>query len=173
LRSSRARRYAQAGGRPPDVARPQAPTGARQDNSGDTAIREGGHGPGRVPYRRHPSAGHGRRHTMMRGGGMTQMKTAQERLEKLTWEGAARRYPDGRPIRSQRRYGMSSSHGDAVCRVSKLDQPFRWPAGRGDPARQTGGPDPPERRGLRREPRDIYVPDLRIETLKLKARDFR
>ena len=28
-------------------------------------------------------------------------------------------------------------------RVSELDQPFRWPAGRGDAARQTGGPDPP------------------------------
>jgi hypothetical protein len=26
---------------------------------------------------------------------------------------------------------------------------------------------------LRRKPRDIYVPDLRIETLKVRARDFR
>jgi error-prone DNA polymerase len=58
-------------------------------------------------------------------------------------------------------------------RVSKLDQPFRWPAGRGDAARQTGGPDPRRRQGLRSKPRDIYVPDLRIETLKVKARDFR
>jgi error-prone DNA polymerase len=60
-------------------------------------------------------------------------------------------------------------------RVSKLDQPFLWPAGRGDSARQTGGPDPRERHGhgLRSKPRDIYVPDLRIETLKVKARDFR
>jgi error-prone DNA polymerase len=58
-------------------------------------------------------------------------------------------------------------------RVSELDQPFRWPAGRGDGARQTGGPDPRERHGLGRKPREIYVPDLRIETLKVKARDFR
>ena len=58
-------------------------------------------------------------------------------------------------------------------RVSELDQPFRWPARRGDSARQTGGPDPRERQPLRRMPRDIYVPDLRIETLKVKARDFR
>ena len=26
-----------------------------------------------------------------------------------------------------------------LSRVSELDQPFRWPAGRGDGARQTGG----------------------------------
>jgi error-prone DNA polymerase len=58
-------------------------------------------------------------------------------------------------------------------RVSELDQPSRWPAGRGDGARQTGGPDPREQQGLRRKPRDIYVPDLRIETLKVRARDFR
>ena len=54
-------------------------------------------------------------------------------------------------------------------RVSELDRPFRWPAGRGDGARQMGGPDPRERQGLRRKPRDIYVPDLRIETLKVGA----
>ena len=34
-------------------------------------------------------------------------------------------------------------------RVSKLDQPFRWPAGRGDAARQTGGPDPPRAAGVK------------------------
>jgi hypothetical protein len=50
-------------------------------------------------------------------------------------------------------------------RVSELDRPFRWPAGRGDGARQMGGPDSRERQGL--------SPDLRIEALKVKARDFR
>jgi error-prone DNA polymerase len=60
-----------------------------------------------------------------------------------------------------------------LSRVSELDQPFRWPAGRGDGARQTGGRIPASGGTLRRKPRDIYVPDLRTETLEVKARDFR
>ena len=46
--------------------------------------------------------------------------------------------------------------------------------GRGDQVTHAGGgPDPRELppKGLRT--RDIYVPDLRIDTIKVKARDFR
>jgi error-prone DNA polymerase len=48
-----------------------------------------------------------------------------------------------------------------------------FPAGRGDEARQGGhGPDSREPKSIGR-PRDMFVPDLHIETLKLKARNFR
>jgi hypothetical protein len=46
------------------------------------------------------------------------------------------------------------------------------PAGRGDEARHPGGPDP---RGAVpiKQVRDIYIPDLHIDTLNVKARNFR
>jgi error-prone DNA polymerase len=56
--------------------------------------------------------------------------------------------------------------------VSGLDAPFTLPAGRGDEARHGGGPDSRDK-PLQPKPRDIYVPDLHIDTLKLKARNFR
>jgi error-prone DNA polymerase len=49
---------------------------------------------------------------------------------------------------------------------------FSLPAGRGDAVRHPGGPDPRERSGFDRNARDIYIPDLRLETLKVKARNF-
>jgi error-prone DNA polymerase len=42
--------------------------------------------------------------------------------------------------------------------------------GRGDEARHPGGPDP---RGAVPIKKDIYVPDLHIDTLTVKARNFR
>ncbi|MGH7068684.1 MAG: OB-fold nucleic acid binding domain-containing protein [Acetobacteraceae bacterium] len=51
---------------------------------------------------------------------------------------------------------------------------FPLPHGRGDQVRHGGsGPDPRELppRGLRT--RDIYIPDLRSDTIKVKTRDFR
>ncbi len=58
--------------------------------------------------------------------------------------------------------------------ISGLDGAFPLTAGRGDEAKHGGSvgdsrePKPPIAR-----PRDMYVPDLHIDTLKLKARNFR
>ena len=49
--------------------------------------------------------------------------------------------------------------------------PFSITHGRGDQVSHGGGPDPRETLG--RKPRDIYVPDLHIDALKVKTRDFR
>jgi error-prone DNA polymerase len=45
---------------------------------------------------------------------------------------------------------------------------FRPPHGRGDEARRGGGPDPRTAR-----PRDIYIPDLSLEAIRVRAREFR
>ncbi|SEE65151.1 DNA polymerase III, alpha subunit /error-prone DNA polymerase, DnaE-like [Rhizobiales bacterium GAS188] len=57
-------------------------------------------------------------------------------------------------------------------RVGGLDEIFTVPTGRGDEARHAGGADP---RGVPklRDVRDIYIPDLHIDRLAVKARDFR
>jgi error-prone DNA polymerase len=58
--------------------------------------------------------------------------------------------------------------------VSGLDEPFPLVPGRGDEAKHGGhGPDSREPRPLPLRPRDMYEPDLHIDTLKLKARNFR
>jgi error-prone DNA polymerase len=58
--------------------------------------------------------------------------------------------------------------------VSGLDAPFPLMAGRGDEARHGGGgPDNREGKPLQATTQAIYVPDLHIDTLKLKARNFR
>lgn len=58
--------------------------------------------------------------------------------------------------------------------VGKRDQPFPLPHGRGDEFHN--GPSTPDSRdlpprGLRT--RDIYVPDLHLDTIKVRTRDFR
>jgi len=58
-------------------------------------------------------------------------------------------------------------------RISGLDTAFPLVPGRGDEARHGGhGPDSRDPRPITR-PRDMYEPDLHIDTLKLKARNFR
>lgn len=58
--------------------------------------------------------------------------------------------------------------------VGKRDQPFPLPHGRGDEFHH-GSPTPDPRdlppKGMRT--RDIYIPDLHIDTIKVKTRDFR
>ena len=56
--------------------------------------------------------------------------------------------------------------------VGGANETFTHPAGRGDEARHPGGPD---LRGAVpiKKVRDIYIPDLRIDTLNVKARNFR
>jgi error-prone DNA polymerase len=58
-------------------------------------------------------------------------------------------------------------------RVSGLDAAFPLVAGRSNEARHGGGSDSREGKPLQPKPRDIYVPDLHIDTLKLKSRNFR
>jgi error-prone DNA polymerase len=60
-----------------------------------------------------------------------------------------------------------------LASVGSRDAAFPLPHGRGDEARNGGsGPDPRELppKGLRT--RDIYIPDLHIDTIKVKARNF-
>jgi error-prone DNA polymerase len=58
-----------------------------------------------------------------------------------------------------------------LARIGERDAAFPLPRGRGDEAKSGGGPDP--REALGRKPRDIYVPDRHIDTIKVKTRDFR
>jgi error-prone DNA polymerase len=56
--------------------------------------------------------------------------------------------------------------------VGDREEAFPLPHGRGDEAKGGGGPD--QREALGRKPRDIYIPDLHIDSgLKIKTRDFR
>jgi error-prone DNA polymerase len=58
--------------------------------------------------------------------------------------------------------------------VGGKDEAFVLPAGRGDEAKHGGsGLDSREPKLPTIRPRDIYVPDLHIDTLKVKARNFR
>ncbi|WP_430448614.1 error-prone DNA polymerase [Rhodophyticola sp.] len=62
-----------------------------------------------------------------------------------------------------------------LAAVGKRDEPFPLPYGRGDEAR-TGGTAGPDRRTLPPKlppPRDMYVRDLHIDSIKVKTRDFR
>ncbi len=56
--------------------------------------------------------------------------------------------------------------------ISEEAAPFPLPHGRGDEFHHGGG-GPDSRDRPKRQPRDIYIPDLHIDTLKLKPRNFR
>jgi error-prone DNA polymerase len=57
-------------------------------------------------------------------------------------------------------------------RIGELEDGMQVPFSRGDHVSHPGGPDQRERAGFHRNARDIYIPDLRLETLKVKARNF-
>jgi error-prone DNA polymerase len=57
-------------------------------------------------------------------------------------------------------------------RVSGLDAAFPLAAG-GDEDRHGGGSNSRGAKPLQPKPRDIYMPDLHTDTLKLKSRNFR
>ena len=58
-------------------------------------------------------------------------------------------------------------------RVSGIEDAFPLPAGRGDDAKCGGsGEDSRDPKPITR-PHDMYEPDLHIDTLKVKARNFR
>jgi error-prone DNA polymerase len=62
---------------------------------------------------------------------------------------------------------------DMLRRIGGMDETFSMPTGRGDEAKHASRPDPRERPALGTQSRDIYIPDLHIDTLTLKTRDFR
>jgi error-prone DNA polymerase len=53
--------------------------------------------------------------------------------------------------------------------VSGLDGVFPLVPGRGDEVKRGGGSDPRDNKGHAPKPRDIYVPDLHLDSLKVKA----
>jgi error-prone DNA polymerase len=61
---------------------------------------------------------------------------------------------------------------DLLNSVGGSNETFTLPAGRGDEARHPGGPDPRGEIPIKKV-RDIYIPDLHIDTLTVKARNFR
>jgi error-prone DNA polymerase len=65
-----------------------------------------------------------------------------------------------------------SDRTDLLRQVGGLDEPFTVPTGRGDEAKHGGGPDSRDSTLLRKV-RDIFVPDLHIDTLTAKGRNFR
>lgn len=61
-----------------------------------------------------------------------------------------------------------------LATVGKRDSPFPLPHGRGDEFH--GGAAVPDRRGMPPKglpTRDIYIPDLHIDRIRVKPRDFR
>lgn len=52
------------------------------------------------------------------------------------------------------------------------DSEFPLPHGRGDQVKHGGGPDPRDNPKPAVQARDIYIPDLHIDTLKVKSRNF-
>ena len=70
---------------------------------------------------------------------------------------------------AQRLFDLS----DDLGRLGERDERFPLPHGRGDEfARGNGAPDPRERPKAAAPARDIYVPDLLIDRLKVKSRNF-
>jgi error-prone DNA polymerase len=60
---------------------------------------------------------------------------------------------------------------DLLASIGQRGLPSSVVHGRGDQVTHGGGPDPRETLG--HKPRDIYIPDIHIDTLKVKARGFR
>jgi error-prone DNA polymerase len=56
--------------------------------------------------------------------------------------------------------------------LADRDAEFKLPAGRGDEFAHGGGPDPRDKPKPVIQPRDMFAPDLHIDTLKVKARNF-
>ncbi|MBY3307630.1 hypothetical protein HFO04_33490 [Rhizobium laguerreae] len=61
--------------------------------------------------------------------------------------------------------------GDLVG-LADRDEEFKLPVGRGDEVARGGGPEPRDRPKPVVAARDLFVPDLHIDTLKIEARNF-
>jgi error-prone DNA polymerase len=62
---------------------------------------------------------------------------------------------------------------ETLAGVGGKDAPFRHETGRGDEFAHGGSPDQRDMRPRGPAPRDIYIPDLHIDTIKPGTRDFR
>ncbi|MDR6667974.1 error-prone DNA polymerase [Rhizobium sp. 1399] len=69
---------------------------------------------------------------------------------------------------AQRLFDLSSN----LANIGARDGEFPLPHGRGDQVKHGGGPDPRDNPKPAVQTRDIYVPDLHIDTLKVKSRNF-
>jgi error-prone DNA polymerase len=69
---------------------------------------------------------------------------------------------------AQRLFDFSSD----LSSLGERDGDFPLPHGRGDQVKHGGGPDPRDNPKPAVQARDIYVPDLHIDTLKVKSRNF-
>lgn len=69
---------------------------------------------------------------------------------------------------AQRLFDLTSDLGG----LGERDQEFPLPHGRGDQVKHGGGPDPRDNAKPVVQVRDIYIPDLHIDTLKVKSRNF-
>ncbi|MGO7984258.1 hypothetical protein ACC691_41235, partial [Rhizobium johnstonii] len=56
--------------------------------------------------------------------------------------------------------------------LADRDDEFNLPAGRGDEFARGGGPDPLDQPKPVIAARDMFVPDLHIDTLQVKSRNF-
>ncbi|WP_075292905.1 error-prone DNA polymerase [Pararhizobium arenae] len=59
-----------------------------------------------------------------------------------------------------------------LSQIAGRDGDFPLPFGRGDEVKHGGGPDPRDKPKPAVQARDIYIPDLHIDTLRLKSRNF-
>ena len=69
---------------------------------------------------------------------------------------------------AQRLFDLSSD----LANIGARDGGFPLPHGRGDQVKHGGGPDPRDNSKPAVQTRDIYIPDLHIDTLKVKSRNF-
>ena len=69
---------------------------------------------------------------------------------------------------AQRLFDFSSD----LSSLGERDREFPLPHGRGDQLKSGGGPDPRDTPKQVMPTRDIFIPDLHIDTLKVKARNF-
>jgi error-prone DNA polymerase len=72
---------------------------------------------------------------------------------------------------AQRLFDFSSDLASVGDRDSGLGD-FPLPHGRGDQVKHGGGPDPRDHPKPAVQARDIYIPDLHIDNLKIKSRNF-
>lgn len=59
-----------------------------------------------------------------------------------------------------------------LSRLADRDSEFKLPTGRGDEFAHGGVPDPRDKPKPAIQPRDIFIPDLHIDTLKVKSRNY-
>ena len=87
----------------------------------------------------------------------------------LAINGKIQREGDVVHLVAQQLFDLSEDLGQ----LGERDEQFPLPHGRGDEfARGNGAPDPRERPKASAPPRDIFVPDLLIDRLKVKSRNF-